>query len=313
MDLHIAQTLFEAIDAALDGTIANGTAKVMLVLGGVFGSAWALQFSIKAMQWLLTGLNQAMEDILWSMLRVAIVVSIAFNVGWYVRVVVPFVTNMPVWMGGVLAGSEGAQTNQVDLLLNNFFDALMKLYDALSFSVLDDFSVIALAVTIILLVVVGGVPFLSVCIATLVLLKVSTTCMLVVGPIFIAFALFEETRRFFWGWISVVGGFMLANVLFSVVVGLALSFINTFVLKAGAVETTWADAVSIFFYFSAFTVLATMLPDQAAGVMGGVSSGSSGLRGLLGKGTGLGPASRMAGAMARGLGKRLMRNRNRIQ
>lgn len=313
MDLHIAQTLFEAIDTALDGTITNGTAKVMLVLAGLFGSAWLLQFTIMAMQWIFTGLNRAFEEVLWSVLRLAIVVSIAFNVSWYLRVVVPFVTNMPVWMGGVLGGSEGNQTNQVDQLLNNFFAAIMKMIDAMNFSFIDDFSVVVLGITILVLMVLGGIPFLSVCIGTLVLLKVSTTCMLVVGPIFIAFALFDETKRWFWGWISVVGGFMLTNVLFSVVVGLALNFIDSYVVKAGTVETTWADAIAVFFFFSAFTLLATSLPDHAAGVMGGVSSGSSGVKGVIGKGTGLGPAARMAGGLAKRLGKRLMRGRNRIQ
>lgn len=309
VDIQVMDTLFRSIDSVLDSTLGTGTAKVMLFLGGLFGTAWTLQFAVSAFRWLFTGLDQAIGDIIGSMIRMAFIVSCAFNVPWYLRVVVPFVTNMPVWMGGVLAGSEGDQTNQVDMLLNKFVNAVIKLTEAMTISVFDDFSIILIAVAILVALCLGGVPFIGLCIGTLLVLKASTTLFLVVGPIFIAFALFDATRRYFWGWVSVVGGFMLANVLFSVVVGLAINFINSIVLKNGPIEPTWMGALSVLFYFGAFTFLAANLPDQAASVMGGASSRSIGIQGLAGKATGLGAASKFT----QGLGQRLFRSRNRIQ
>lgn len=312
MELHIAQTLFEAVDTALNSTLASGTAKVMAGLGGVFGSAWVLTFMLSAMRWLHTGITEQIEDILWRILRMAIVVAFAFNVQWYLSHVVPVVTGLPTWMAGILTGSDAHLTNQVDDLLSQFINAVIKVSELMSFDVLDDFSVLVVGICILLFLCMGGIPFLSVCIGTLLVLKASTTLFLAVGPLFIAFALFEQTYRWFWNWVSIVAGFMLTNVFFSIIIAIALSFINRFVLKEGIMEATWEDAFSVLFFFGAWTMLATMLPDYAATAMGGASSGSTGIKGLAGKATGLSTAAKMTGGAAKFIGKKLLQRRNRI-
>lgn len=313
MDLHIAQNLFDAVDSALSVTLSSGTSKVMAVAAGVFGSAWLLAFTLSAMRWLYTGVTEIFQEVIWKILRMAIIVSFAFNVPWYLAKVVPIVTSLPVWMGGVMSGHEGQLTNQVDDLINHFIDAVMKVTDAMSFDVWDDFSVVAVGVCILLFLCMGGIPFLSICVGTLVVLKVSTSLFLAVGPLFIAFALFEQTHRWFWNWVSIIAGFILTNVLFSVIVGMALNFINTIVLKTGTIEATWADAFSVLFYFSAFSLLATMLPDYAATAMGGASSGSNAFGSVFGRVTGVKTARMMAGGIAKHVGKRLLQGRNRIE
>ncbi|MDN4500157.1 type IV secretion system protein [Pseudomonas mosselii] len=313
MDLHIAQTLLDAVDTALQSTLGSGTAKVMAGAAGVFGTAWLLTFTLQAMRWLTTGISEAVEDILWRILRMAIIVACAFNVTWYMNHVVPFVTGLPVWMGGVMTGSEATLTNQVDDLINQFVDAVIKVTDEMRFDFWDEFGVVAVGVCILIFLCIGGIPFISVCVGTLLVLKAATTLFLVVGPIFIAFMLFEQTQRWFWNWVSIVAGFMLTNVFFAVIIGLALNFINSIVLKTGTIEATWADAFSVLFFFGSWTMLATNLPDYAATAMGGASSGSSTLGGIAGKATGLKAATKMAGGVAKYLGKRAIRSRNRIQ
>lgn len=313
MDIRIAEPLFKAIEAGLNSTLMSGTAKVMVGVGAAFGSMWLIHFALKSIQWLFTGIDTVYQDILMSIFKMAIIVSFAFNVSWYIQNVVPFVTDLPVWMGGVLSGQEGNQTNQVDTLIGAFVDAVVKLVDAMDFDLLDNFNIVMMGICVLIFMLMGGIPFLSVCVGTLITLKVATTLMLVVGPVFIAFSLFDQTRQWFYGWVSTVAGFMLTSVFFSIVIGLEIGFINTVVIKNGAIETTWADAFSVLFYFGAFTLLATELPSYAASIMGGTPSGATGVGGLLGKGTGLSTASRMAGAAGKAIAKRLLKRRNTIQ
>lgn len=297
-DVQIAADLYKGIDAALKSTLATGMTKVMLGVGASFGSMWLMHFTIKSIYWLFQGMDTIFEDVFFSILKMAVIVSFAFNVGWYIDTVVPIVTGLPAWMGGALTGQEGTQTNQVDALISAYLNSLDQLISLMKFGWTDDWSILFYAVIVLVLYLMGGIPFLAVCVGTMITLKAASTIILVVGPIFIAFALFDQTRHWFMGWVAVTGGFMLTHVLFAVVVGIELAYINAFIVKLGSIPLTLVSAFEILLVFGAFTLLATELPGYAASIMGGASSGGvGGVGGILGKTTGLGAAKRMASGM----------------
>ena len=102
---------------------------------------------------------------------------------------------------------------------------------------------------------------------------------------------------------------MLTQVLFAVVLGLEIGFINSFIIKNGEIDTTLLGNISMLIYFAAFTLLATELPNYAASVMGGASSGAAtGLGGILGKASGAGAAMKMSKA-AGGLASKYLRGK----
>jgi type IV secretion system protein VirB6 len=312
MDVQIAGDLYRAIDEALKSTLGTGTAKVMVGLGAVFGSMWMVQFTLKSIYWLFQGMDAIFQDVIFTIFKMAFIVYFAFNVTWYVQNVVPFATGLPNWMGGILSGQEGNATNQVDALIASYIDSLDKLISMMKFGFTEDWSVMFYAVLIIVFYLMGGIPFLSVCVGTMITLKAASSIILVVGPIFIAFALFDQTRQWFWGWVSLIGGFMLTQVLFAVVVGIELNYINSFIIKNGAIEITLMSAFEILLVFGAFTLLATELPNYAASIMGGGPSGGvGGIGGILGKTSGLGAARKMAGAAGRQISK--FKGRNQIK
>lgn len=306
MDITIAQDLFSAIDGALKSTLGSGTSKVMLGLGAAFGSMWLVNFTLKSIYWLFQGLDVIFQDVIFSILKMAFIMYFAFNVNWYIQTVVPFVTDLPVWMGGILSGMEGSQKNQVDSLISNYIGSLVRLISAMNFgwtvSVRDMFT----AILTIIFYLIGGIPYLSICVGTIVVLKFSTSIILVIGPIFIAFALFDQTRQWFWGWVSTIGSFMLTSVLFSVAIGIEMNYINTFIIRDGVIDTSMYGAITILIVFGCFTLLATELPGYAASIMGGGSSG--GVRGLPGGGL-----ARKAAGIAGGQISKRFKGRNQIK
>ena len=288
MEFDVTQTLYDAIDSSLQSTLLSDMTNVMLGVSALFGTFWLLHFTLKSIFWLYQGMAVAFQEVVIEIAKVAVIAGLAWNVSWYVQTIVPFVTGFPSWMGGVLSGHEGEQINQVDALVGDYVDSLVKLTKAMDFDLFStSFSDIYLGIQAVVIFLVAGIPFILVAVGSLITLKIVTTVFLALGPLFIAFALFNQTRQWFWGWISILSGFMLTQVLFSIVLGLELSFINTVIIKNGVIDTSLKGNISLLIYFACFTVLATELPGYAATVMGGAPVSTNGIFGMLKKGTGI--------------------------
>ncbi|PLY35827.1 conjugal transfer protein [Pectobacterium carotovorum] len=302
MDIQVTQTLFDAIDSASKSQMTNMNT-IMSVMGIVFGGVWVVYFQMKSLYWYFDGLTAAIKDIFFTMFKGTIIFFMAFTVSWYTTTVIPVVTEFPLWLGNTIAGTENGSKNLVDSVISSYLDGLISLIDSMEFG-WSGASVKALLLGVLSTVIylLGGLPFLGVAVGTLITLKVATTLILTIGPIFIAFLLFPQTNRYFWGWVGTLGGFVLTQALFVIVLGMEIAFINNIIIKGGDVGTDLASCLAMLFYFGAFTLLATELPSYAASIMGGASSGTSGVGGILGKTTGAGAA----GQMSRALGNKLI-------
>lgn len=307
VDLHIAQKLFDFVDAALVNVLSSGMTKVMLALGGIFGTFWLIHFTMRNILWLYQGLTGIFRDVVFEILKVAFIAGLAWNVPWYTKTIVPLVTGFPAWMGGVMSGQDGNQVNQVDTMISVYVNSLIELIGAMSFNIVTtSFSQVYLGIQAVVFYLVGGLPFLLVAVGTLCTLKVATSVIMAVGPLFIAFSLFERTRHWFFNWVALIAGFMLTQVLFAVVLGLEVNFINTNIIVNGTIDTSFVGNYSMLIYFGCFTLLATELPGYAASVMGGGSSGGvGGLGGIIKKGTGLSTATNATKAAAKFIGSKV--------
>ena len=305
----IAQTLFGFVDAALQSALVTGMAKVMLGLGALFGTMWLIHFTLRNMQWLYRGMNVAFEDVAKEIAKMAFIAGCAFNLQWYVQTIVPFVTGFPNWMGGILSGQEGTQTNQIDSLIFTYASNLKALIGAMKFNIFNaSFSDIWLGIQAVVFYVLGGIPFLLAAVATLFVLKVLSTVIVAVGLLFIAFLMFDQTRQYFWGWVAAIAGFMLAQVLISVVLAIEIGFINTVMIKNGVMDTSLEGNLTMLIVFCTFTALVIELPGQAASIMGGGPSGG----GMVSRISGFGAAKGMTRGVAAGI-SRLRGGRNNIK
>lgn len=310
MDItKIAQTLFDFVDAALQSSLVNGMTKVMLGVSALFGTMWLIHFTLRNIQWLYRGMNVVFEDVAKEIGKMAFITGCAFSIKWYVETIVPFVTGFPNWMGGILSGQEGVQTNQIDSLIVTYGENLLTLIDAMSFDIITtSFADIWLGIQGVVFYVLGGIPFLLASVATLFVLKVSTTAIVAVGPLFIAFMLFDQTKQYFYGWVSAVGGFMLAQVLISIVLAIEIRFINTVMISNGVMNTSLLGNLAILLVFCTFTALVIELPGQAASIMGGGPSGG----GLINRISGFGAARGMTSGAAAVISKIRGNGRNNI-
>lgn len=297
MTIPAAQWLYEYIDSALQASASTGMQNVMLALTALIGSFWLLNFTIRSLKWLTMGLDVIAQDIIAEILKMAFIASMAFNVGWYLSTIVPFVTDAPGWMTGKLSGQSGSQVNQIDAMVSNYVATLLDLLKGMAFNIWDvDVAAIATGALAILLYVVGGVPFLVACISTLLVMKAATTILLSLGPIFIAFCLFDATRQWFWGWVSQLAGFMLTQVMFSTVLALEIGFVNSKIIVNGHIDASIGGCFAMLIVFGVFLLLVVELPAYAAAIMGGSPAGS-GIMSLASRATGLRTASMLTRLM----------------
>jgi len=283
----------------------------MTGLAAIFGTMWLIHFTLRSIQWLYQGMDVLFKDVVTEIAKMAFIAACAFNVSWYLSTIVPFVTGLPNWMGGELSGQDGNQANQIDTMVVTYYDNLVMLYNAMSFNIIDtDLKDIFLGLQSLIIYLLAGIPFILVAIGTLFVLKVLTTVLLAVGPVFIAFLLFDQTRQWFWGWVSAIGGFILTQVLFAVILAMEIAFINKVIIKDGVIITSLAGNLQMLIVFATFTLIATELPQHAAAIMGGApTGGGGGLGGLIKKASGFNAAKQMASSVAR----ILMKGRNNIK
>lgn len=304
MDIHVAQLLYDFWDNALTTLLNNGVANVVLGVGALVGTFWLVNFTLRSINWLYSGLNQAAQEIVFEILKVAFIGGCAFNISWYVSTIVPFVSGFPTWVGGVLSGQAGTQVNQIDAMIVSFFTNLITFASSIKFSIMNiEFGSLYLSIQALVFYILGGLPFILVAAGTTIVLKAASTVIVALGPLFIIFALFNVTRQWFWGWVSLLAGFMLAQTLFSVVLALELTCINSNIIKGGQIDNSIAGNVTMLVVFATFTVLAAELPNYAASIMGGTPVGATGIGGILKRGTGVNAAMNATRGASRLLGK----------
>lgn len=303
MNIQIAQTLFSFIDSATKSQMTNMNT-VMSVIGIVVSGFWNIYILMKALYWYFEGLTVVIKDVFFTIFKAFVILFMAFTVSWYTNTIIPVVTDFPVWLGNTIAGTGNEANNLVDGVVNSYITGFISLMESMKFgwSVASVKSIFIGGVSS-LLYLLGGIPFLTIAVGTLITLKVATNLLLIIGPIFISLLLFPQTSQYFWGWVGTLGGFVLTQVFFVVVIGMEISFVNVNIIKDGTIETDLVGCFSILLYFVSFTLLATELPAYAAAIMSGAPSGGvGGVGGLLGKMTGAGTAGRMS----RTLGNKLI-------
>ncbi|WP_173014653.1 hypothetical protein [Pseudomonas aeruginosa] len=71
LKIEVADSLYTFIDSALQSMILTGMAKVMLVMGGIFGTFWLVHLMLRAIRWLWTGLDVPFQEVSMELIKIA--------------------------------------------------------------------------------------------------------------------------------------------------------------------------------------------------------------------------------------------------
>lgn len=262
----IFTTAYSFIDGKLDSTLDSGLSNVIAQVEGPLRVALALYIILYGIAVLRGAIAEPMIDFAIRGIKLCIIFALATTVAYSSNVKDLLFTGLPNALAKAISGSDVAN-------VGGSFDQFFSYGAALSEKITKSAGIDVGAY------IIGGIVFVVTLLAAafgfviLTIAKVALALLLALGPIFIACALFESSRRYFFGWLSQCVNYI---VLFALM-------ITVFELILGLMKQLWpsidgqANSEIAGMTFSGICALAAIfflqVPNIAAGIAGSASTG----------------------------------------
>lgn len=232
------------------------------------------------------------------MMKISIIFYLATKSGLYQEYVSDWLWQSPEIMANMISvhsgngsGSTGVSFTALDQLLFDYYTSGKQFWDLAMVNTIPNvgFIIIAAGIWFAGLLISGYMAFL------LLVTKIGLAIFLGVGQIFILFAMFEVTKKYFEAWIGQVFNFLFINLFGFAIAGFILKISDTYIKGMSAADIL--DAIPLF-GFTLLTIKALHeVPAWASNVSGGTQlNAKAGQQWLENR---LGGASNLAGAAAR--------------
>jgi type IV secretion system protein VirB6 len=216
-------------------------------------------------------------DMLYRFVMFAIVMTVGITYPAYSTIVYPFAKGLgDSFASGLISTSAGA--NDLDSLAIFYLNIVTESFDQISFwdKVTSPVTPIMLVFKSILLV--GClVPFLVAATIVIIVAKIGTSLVLMVGPLFVSFLLFPATRQWFSSWLNAVFSYSLIPLLVA-----AVSSISIGISKEIFGNTPLTDiSLKLVFFASICNLILVYVARMVSGLAsslsaGGINIGSTG-------------------------------------
>ncbi|MFC5342882.1 type IV secretion system protein (plasmid) [Brevundimonas staleyi] len=288
MEFEIFEPAYGYVDARLTEFLNERLGSVLDQVRGPFAVALVLYIVLYGYAIIRGSITEPMIDFAIRGVKLVIIWTIATTAAYSTYVTEPLFNVLP----DVLARAvSGADTPNVGASFDEFFSYAAELADKVNkeASPVNIGPVVVAGVVVVVGALAAALGFGVVMVA-----KVALALLITLGPIFIACALFDATRRFFFGWLAQGVNYL---VLFALIITIAQ-------LILGLVRDQWGridggDPVAGGLLFIALCLLGAIFflqtPAIAAGIAGGASAGLADF----GNAAGLSPY-RMASSAAAG-------------
>ncbi|MGF1872006.1 type IV secretion system protein [Photobacterium indicum] len=205
------------------------------------------------------------------------VTFIAFNTVWYLDNVVPSVLGSGDQIARALLGTDSAGGGaSLQGMFDTICDQIVALFDNidLTYSSLDSWLNMLLKFMMIIITLVGAIPFLGVACAYLLVAKVMVGFLLILGPLFIMMAFFPSTRSFFQAWTGQCFNYTLLSTLYPLAFTLFLQLLNELVFSQ---DISLVTCILTSIVFLCCLMISVQIPTFCSTLSGGI-----GINGLVG-------------------------------
>ncbi|HEY2355947.1 MAG TPA: type IV secretion system protein [Phenylobacterium sp.] len=262
----IFQPAYDFIDGKLDTFLTQDAAQVMAQVAGPLRAALVLYVLLYGFAILRGAIQEPLIDFAVRSVKLALIVMLATTPAYGSWIATPLFHTLPDALSSAISGqapeSAGAAFDQFFSRVGYMGEKVAKEASPINWSPL----LVSAGVWVIgaLAAALGFGIFL--------LAKVALALLIALGPIFVACALFEASRRFFFGWLSQAVNFLVLLALIVTIFQLILSLVGA---QWGSIDGQ--DPVAGGLLFIALCLLAAIfflqVPAIAAGIAGGASAG----------------------------------------
>lgn len=294
-DFHFYTDTFNRVSTSLDTYVSDMSASITGSLSGVATTLVTIYVMLWGWSMMRGVITEPVTDGVSRIVRLAIIVALATNVGLYNGYISDFLWNSPDALAGLVASGYSDSTtnaNFLDTLFGKIYDLGQTYYDKgyASSGWLPDYGLIIAAWLVWLfgIVATGYAAFL------LVLSKIMLAVVLGVGPIFILLTIFEPTKRFFDAWIAQALNYVFLVMLTAAGIKLLFTIISVYLdavfgahAATGGADPSYSEIFPMIALCAIGGLALVQMPSVASALGGGVAVSSLGaVRWTYGKATG---------------------------
>lgn len=264
--ISLFQQAYDFVDGRLDAFLNQGVANVVDEVAGPLRLALVLYVLLYGFAILRGAINDPMMDFAVRSLKLAAIYLLATTPVYTEFVTEPLFEEMPHTLATALGG-EG--TGSAGEAFDNFLSMTAMLGERLT----EGASPLAVDRWLMSGAVwICGALAAALGFGIVLVAKIALALLIALGPIFIGLALFEATRRYFFGWLSQAVNYLVLFALIFAVFQLVLAMVSD---QWESLQSQ--DAMAAGFAFIALSLLGSIFflqtPTLAAGIAGGASLG----------------------------------------
>lgn len=219
------QDLYTVLVTKLDTAVASGLSGLTGFLHGPILAAVTLYILLYGFAVMMGKIRKPLLELGWRSVGLVAVVSLVLNLGHYQTWVQGiFLDTLPSQLAGALSGSAtpGGVMGGVQDLWNAGAKVAKDMFSNVTFASVTAGSGLADALGGVLVYLITGLCC-AIAFVEILLARLALSLVILVGPIFIALAMFPETRRWFWSWVSQAVTYILLQILVVAVGQLAIA------------------------------------------------------------------------------------------
>lgn len=273
---NLFQRVFERIDGALDAYVISTAGEVIEFIAPIFTSLMIIWIAIWGYLMMFGKVSEPLQEGVFRILRIGFIMTLGLTVGTYADVVVDVLSNGPESIASVITGTPpGSVAVSLDTLFSKIFEVSEAAWDKAGV-MNGNFGMYIIGAAIL---IAGGL--LTVVVAFLILLrKIMTAILLVLGPLFISLLLFNATQRWFESWLGMVVNYGLILVIGAAIgqlmVELGGYYIDTMSSGGGHTMATLGDAAMLCVVYALCILVVKQVPSVASALGGGLALATQG-------------------------------------
>ena len=169
----------------------------------------------------------AFGDMLVNGLKLIVIMSGIVGSGWYLSTVVPFVMDAGDEIASKLVGASGSFSGLEGVIqqINDNGKRILEATNELSLWDSDISTILAASMALILFYV-GGTVFVIYAAATMLIAKFMVGLLLIIGPLYLMMAMYEQTVSFTKQWIGQAFNYILLNVFITMTISILIKFMD---------------------------------------------------------------------------------------
>jgi len=282
-DFHFYEDTFVQLNNVLTSYVGDVAGEVINAISGVAYSMLVVYMMLWGWTMLRGMISEPITDGVTRIVRLAVIVGIALNLGRYSTYVSTFLWNTPEAMANIVANGYSSSTSNVQYL-----DGLMsKLYDVgdaywqkanAEGGMIPDLGLLSVAI----LIWTAGVVATAYGAFLLALSKMALAILLAIGPIFILLLIFDGTKRFFEAWLGQALNYVFLVILTAAAVKLIMTIIVQYLNVASGTlmsDPTIDQALPAIVLCLICALVMMQLPSIASALGGGAAISTLGAAG----------------------------------